>query len=48
MPWKYMNKNIKTYKALMYLQAKIMFLLHDEYPYIKVIFKYPGEWRKEV
>ena len=44
----YMNKNIKTYKALMYLQAKIMFLLHDEYPYIKVIFKYPGEWRKEV
>lgn len=41
-------KSIKTYKALMYLQGAILTLVHNEYPYIEVVFKYPSEWRKEV
>lgn len=38
--------NQKTHKALMYLQAAIAFLLHDNYPKIKVEYLYPSEWRK--
>lgn len=39
------NQNLKTYKALMYLQAAIVFLLHDRYPHIQLEFLYPSEWR---
>ena len=39
--------NIKTYKALMYLQAAINFLIHHKYNSIEIIYKYPSEWRKE-
>lgn len=39
-------KNIKTHKALMYLQAAIVFLIHERFKYIKITFVYPSEWRK--
>lgn len=39
------SKNIKTYKALMYLQAAITFLLHESFPNIEVEYVYPNEWR---
>lgn len=39
-------QNIKTHKALMYLQAAIIFLLHERYSNIEVDFVYPSEWRK--
>ena len=39
------SKNIKTYKALMYLQAGITFLLHENFPHIEVEYVYPSEWR---
>lgn len=39
------NQTLKTHKALMYLQAAIVFLLHDRYPEIELDFVYPSEWR---
>lgn len=39
-------KNIKTYKALMYLQGCIMLLVHQKHKHIEVQFLYPSEWRK--
>ena len=30
--------NIKTHKALMYLQGAIAMMLHDTYPHIEIIF----------
>lgn len=41
------GKNMKTYKALMYLQAAIMFLIHERFNNIEVEFVYPSEWRKK-
>lgn len=38
--------NIKTYKALMYLQGCIMMLVHQSFKHITVDFLYPSEWRK--
>lgn len=38
--------NLKTHKALMYLQAAIVFLIHDRYPKIQIEYIYPSEWRK--
>lgn len=35
-----------TYKALMYLQAAITFLVHEKYKKIKIEYVYPSEWRK--
>lgn len=40
------SQNIKTHKALMYLQAAIVFMVHDNYPNIKIEYLYPSEWRK--
>lgn len=37
--------NNKTYKALMYLQAAITFLIHEQYPSIDIEYLYPSEWR---
>lgn len=37
--------NQKTHKALMYLQAALIFMLHDYFPKIKVEYLYPSEWR---
>lgn len=38
-------QNIKTQKALMYLQAAINFLVHEMNPKIKIEYVYPSEWR---
>lgn len=38
--------NLKTYKALMYLQAAIVFLIHEHFKNIEIDFTYPSEWRK--
>ena len=37
--------NQKTHKALMYLQAALIFFMHDSYPKIKIEYLYPSEWR---
>lgn len=39
-------QNIKTHKALMYLQAAITFLQHDCFPNIEIKYVYPSEWRR--
>lgn len=39
--------NIKTFKALMYLQAAINFLIHENYKDIEIEYIYPGTWRKD-
>ena len=38
-------KNTNTFKALMWLQAAIMIMLHDKHPRVKVELIYPGSWR---
>lgn len=39
-------QNIKTHKALMYLQAAITFLIHERFKTIEIEYVYPNEWRK--
>ena len=38
--------NIKTYKALMYLQGCICLLVHESFKHITIDFIYPSSWRK--
>ena len=38
-------KNSNTFKALMYLQAAIVIMLHDKFPKVKLELVYPGSWR---
>ena len=38
--------NIKTHKALMYLQGAIAMMIHDNYPNTEIVYLYPNEWRK--
>jgi Holliday junction resolvasome RuvABC endonuclease subunit len=38
-------QNIKTHKALMYLQAAIAFLIHERFNTIEIEYTYPNEWR---
>ena len=38
--------NLRTHKVLMWLQAALEFLLHEQYPKTKVEYVYPSEWRK--
>lgn len=38
-------KNLKTHKALMYLQAAISFLVHERFNKVEIEFVYPNEWR---
>lgn len=40
------KQNLKTHRALMWLQAAINFLLHENYQTIEVEYVYPNEWRK--
>lgn len=40
-----MTQNIKTHRALMHLQAAIVFLIHEKYPNITIEYLYPSEWR---
>ncbi|MCD8210161.1 MAG: crossover junction endodeoxyribonuclease RuvC [Prevotella sp.] len=39
-------QNLATHRALMYLQAAIEFMIHDDYKKIKIETVYPSEWRK--
>lgn len=39
-------QNLKTHKALMYLQAAIVFLIHERFNTIEIEYVYPNEWRK--
>ena len=41
------DKNTNTFKALMYLQASIMMMIHDKHPKVKVTLVYPGSWRSQ-
>lgn len=41
------GKTNATYKALMYLQAHFVTLLHDKYPKLSIEFVIPGHWRKQ-
>lgn len=38
--------NIKTYKALMYLQGCIGMMINKEFKHIQIDFLYPSSWRK--
>ena len=38
--------NVKTYKALMYLQGCIAMMVHQNFKHITVDFMYPSQWRK--
>ena len=38
--------NVKTYKALMYLQGCIQLLIHQKYKHLQTDFLYPSTWRK--
>lgn len=40
------KKNLKTYRALMWLQAAINFLVHERFPKVEIEYVYPSEWRK--
>ena len=41
------DKNTNTFKALMYLQAAILMMVHDNHPGVKVELIYPGSWRSQ-
>lgn len=41
------TKNTQVFKALMYLQAAILLMVHDKYPRLKVTLVYPGSWRSQ-
>lgn len=42
------GKNIKTWKALIYLQAIMMMMLHHNFPKVKVELIYPNSWRSRI
>ena len=37
--------NLNTYRALMWLQAAINFLIHENYSTVKIEYVYPSSWR---
>lgn len=37
--------NLKTHRALMFLQAALEFLIHDDYAKVKIEYVYPSSWR---
>lgn len=39
------SKNMHTQKVLMWLQAAIIFMLHDISPKTEIVYLYPSEWR---
>ena len=41
------QKNTQTFKALMYLQAAVVMMVHDKYPKITIELIYPGSWRSQ-
>ena len=44
-PDKNITQSLKTHRALMWLQAAINFLIHENYPRITIDYTYPSEWR---
>lgn len=38
--------NLRTHKVLMWLQAALEFLIHDNFASISIEYLYPSEWRK--
>lgn len=38
--------NVKTYKALMYLQGCIQMMIHEKFKHLQTDFLYPSSWRK--
>lgn len=38
-------QNIKTHRALMWLQAAIAFMVHENHPHAVIEYVYPSEWR---
>ena len=38
--------NIKTYKALMYLQGCVQMIIHQKFKHLQTDFLYPSQWRK--
>lgn len=40
------RSNIKTFKALMYLQGILAMMIHDKHPKLTIEYLYPSEWRK--
>ena len=38
--------NLRTHKVLMWLQAALEFLIHDNFSSISIDYLYPSEWRK--
>lgn len=40
-------QNIKTHRALMWLQAAVAFLLHEKCGKVDMEYLYPSQWRKE-
>ena len=39
-------QNIKTHRALMWLQGALAMMAHDNFPKIESVYLYPSEWRK--
>ena len=39
------TQNIKTHRALMWLQAAIAFMAHEHFPNTEIEYVYPSEWR---
>lgn len=37
--------NLKTHRALMWLQASIAIMVHDNYPKVNIEYIYPSSWR---
>ena len=44
-PDKNITQSLKTHRALMWLQAAINFLVHENYPKLTIDYAYPSEWR---
>ena len=40
--------NLKTHRALMWLQAAIAFMIHDSYEKIEIEYIYPSSWRASI
>lgn len=38
--------NVKTYKALMYLQGCVQMIIHQKFKHLQTDFLYPSQWRK--
>ena len=38
--------NLRTHKVLMWLQAALEFIIHDNFSSISIEYLYPSEWRK--